>query len=386
MIQSIHEKLSEYIEGQHIAGAGIRVRHGSEVLHEEYIGYADIANQIPVDRSTIFRLASMTKPVIAVAIMIMAEKGKLAIADGIEKYIPEFSQMRVAARQIAFDAGDIPLQLKTMEYEPLKRAITIEDLLRHRSGIAQGPISVMQGVFKTEPDMTLSDCVANIAKAPLDFQPGTRTGYSAVAAFDILGRILEIVSGMGLESLLNELLFKPLGMKDTSFTVDEAAKARVPRLYERKDGRLVDTAAPDEFSEFGFSFPCGSGGLYSTLDDYDRFVQMLAQKSACGETRLLSAETVAAMAATSPDDPALRMPAPSWGLGMCVFPGLEKSGRYLSPGTFGWSGAFGTHFYIDPISGVSMVLMVNRSDIGGADSYVSHGIEEVIYKSLKGLQ
>ncbi len=383
MIQNLHERLQKYIDGQHIAGAALRVRCGSEIVHNEYIGFADIEKGIPVSENTVFRMASMTKPIIAVAIMMLAERGLLSITDDIAKYIPSFKNMKVAVRQIDPNAADIKEQADAMEYEPLKRPITIEDLLRHRSGLGHGPLSFMKGVLVTRPGMTLEERCEQIASCPLDFQPGTSAGYSAVTAFDILGRIAEIAGGKKLEALLEELIFDPLGMKDTTFWVDEAMQARVPRLYKREGEKLEDTSAPDVFGNpLGFDFPCGSGGLYSTLEDYDRFVLMLAQSGLYGVRRLMNADTVAAMGALSPDDPANHMPAPTWGLGMCVFNLKEDTDRALSKGTFGWSGAFGTHFYIDPVADICMVLMVNRADIGGASSYVSYGIEEEIYNNL----
>ena len=383
MIQALHDRLQEYIDGQHIAGAAVRVRRGGEIIHEEYIGLADILNGKPVDANTVFRMASMTKPVIAVAVMMLAERGLLSITDDIAKYIPEFSGLKVAKRQIALDAKDIEQQADAMEYEPLKRGITIEDLLRHRSGMGHGALSFTKGVLETRPGMTLIERCAKIASCPLDFQPGASAGYSAVTAFDVLGRILEVASGKELEALLNELIFVPLGMKDTTFRINEAVQARVPRLYKRENEKLIDTAEPGVFSNpLGFDFPCGSAGLYSTLEDYDRFTLMLAQNGKYGDTELLKPETVKAMASTSPEDPALTVPAPTWGLGMCVFEGYGPTDRYLTKGTFGWSGAFGTHFYIDPAKDVCMTLMVNRADIGGAGSYVSFGVEKMIYKAL----
>ena len=151
--------------------------------------------------------------------------------------------------------------------------------------------------------------------------------------------------------------------------------------------RLIDLgcriAAPGEFSSpFYFSFPSGSAGLIGTLRDYDRFVQMLGNGGELDGVRLLKEETVRLMAASCPEDPPKALPGSAWGLGMNIFSAYPISHRHLSEGTFGWSGAFGTHFYIDPTNDVTMVLMLNRSDIGGADSYVSFGMEEAIFKGL----
>ena len=204
-----------------------------------------------------------------------------------------------------------------------------------------------------------------------------------MTAFDVLGRVIELATGRPLYDFLNERIFAPLGMADTRFVSDEALRARLPRLYERPQNELIDTQEGKEATNpFEFAFPCGSAGLYSTLEDYDRFVQLLASGGVYGEKRLLNAETIAAMSTACPDDPPMDFPGSAWGLGMSIFQPYSISKRYLAKGTFGWSGAFGTHFYIDPVNDVSMVLMVNRADIGGAGSYVSFGVEEMIFKGL----
>lgn len=381
MINTVHEKLQAYIDNQDIAGASIIVRKGGEVIHEEYLGHADIAAGVPVSPDTIFRLASMTKPVIAVAIMAMADRGLLSITDPIAKYIPGFADMKVARELLTPDMDPELLSKKAdlMEYESLARPITIEDLLRHRSGLGHGYLSARHGVGNRVPCIDLAQRVENIIACPMDFQPGAGTGYSAVTAFDVLGRILEIISGNDLESLLDEIIFVPLGMRETAFRLTDAMIPRVPRLYARPNDALIDTAPAGKFvNHLSFSYPSGSGGLYSTLRDYDRFTHMLANGGELDGKRILNADTVSAMAARCPSDP----PHFTWGLGMNVFSCYSRSGRYLSEGTFGWSGAFGTHFYIDPTNDLCMTLMVNRADINGASSYVSHGVEEAIFKGL----
>lgn len=383
MIGILHDRLSEYIAGKHIAGASVIVRKGGEVMHRECLGYADIANKRPVTEDTVFRMASMTKPVIAMGIMMLIEDGALRLDTPIAEYIPGFAEMKVAKRTVSPTAEDMEAQIKAMEYEPLKRPIIIEDLLRHRSGLGHGPLSFAFGINELKTDVSFDERIQLIVNTPMDFQPGEGTGYSAVTAFDVLGRIIELASGKPLFDFLNDRIFAPLGMTDTRFVSDEAYRARLPRLYARPENELIDTQKPDENTNpFEFAFPCGSGGLYSTLEDYDRFVQMLASGGVYGEKRLLRAETVAAMATACPDDPPMDFPGAAWGLGMSIFQPYSISKRYLARGTFGWSGAFGTHFYIDPVNDVTMVLMVNRSDIGGAGSYVSFGVEEMIFKGL----
>lgn len=384
MIAQLHNSLSGFISDGHIAGASVIVRKGGCEAHRECLGYADIAGGVPVTEGTVFRMASMTKPVVAVGIMILYERGLIDIKDGIDKYIGEFRRdMKVAVRRVDANAADAQAQVEAMEFEPMKRMVTIEDLLRHRSGMGHGPVSMAAGVNDHRPGMTLGERMAVIAECPLDFQPGEGTGYSALTGFDILGRVIEAVSGMELGDFLEKEIFAPLGMKDTGFTADEAMRARVPRMYARPENALIDQGKPGEFvNPFDFSYPCGSAGLYSTLDSYDRFVRMLAGGGTFEGSQLLKSETVAQMALPCPDDPPMDSPGTAWGLGMCVFRPHSVSGRYLANGVFGWSGAFGTHFFIDPVNDVSMVLMVNRLDIGGAGSYVSWAAEQMIFEGL----
>ena len=384
MINTVHEKLRGYVDNGDIAGASIIVRKNGDIVHEEYIGFADIAAGIPVSENTIFRLASMTKPVIAVAIMCMAERGLLSITDPIAKYIPAFAEMQVAAEKLdvlpGCDMDEMMKKAEKMTFVPLKRAITIEDLLRHRSGLGQGLVSMKRGIFENVPGIDLAQRVENIANCPMDFQPGEGTGYSAVVAFDVLGRIVEIVSGKALAEILNEIIFEPLGMTDITFWPTDDQKPRIPRFYQRPNGVLEDVYPDDNAaSPFNFSYPCGSAGLFATLADYDRFVQMLANGGELDGKHILKNETVKQMAARCADDPETY----TWGLGMNVFSCHEKSGRWLTDGTFGWSGAYGTHFYIDPVNNMCMTLMANRADIGGAGSYVSWGVEEAIFKGLE---
>ena len=166
-------------------------------------------------------------------------------------------------------------------------------------------------------------------------------------------------------------------MADTTFFPNEDQKKRLVRLYDRTGGTLADSYKPDEIkSPFLFSYPSGSAGLFGTLSDYDKFVQMLAGRG----KKILTDETLCQM--TVPDQSHMSEIG-AWGLGMHVFNRRSVSARALSQNTFGWSGAFGTHFYIDPVNDVTVTLMVNRMDIGGSSSYVSSGMEEAVFEALK---
>ncbi len=362
----VRNRLMQYVQNGDIAGGSILVRKGGEIVLEDYIGFSDIERAVPLKEDSVFRLASMTKPVVAAGIMLLAEEGKIRITDPVSGYLPAFETMRVSRKD---ENGEITTV-------PCERPLTIEDLLRHRSGIGHGAFSAAMGINSVKNGMTLDERVEYISSFPLDFQPGAESGYSARCAFDVLGKIIEIASGMKMEAFLEERFFKPLSMSDTTFYVSEAQKARSVRMYDKSSGTLRDSYKAGQYgSPFAFSYPCGSAGLSGTIMDYDRFVQML---SGHGKT-ILSDGTIRAM--TVPDA-SLASNNGAWGLGMYVFNKKSVSGRALAQGAFGWSGAFGTHFYIDPVNDVTMILMVNRMDIGGSHSYVSFGMEEAVFEEL----
>lgn len=362
----IRNRLNEYVHNGDIAGGSILVRKTGEVICEAYAGFADTARKIPVKEDSVFRLASMSKPVAAAAIMLLSQEGKINITDPVSHYLTEFSGLCAGVRE---ENGRIARV-------PLKRPVTIEDLLRHRSGMGHGGVSEAFGVNEVHSGMTLKERAENVSRCPIDFQPGAEAGYSAMTAFDVLGRVAEVVSGIPFERFLQERIFDPLSMKDTTFFPNEDQKKRLVRLYDRTGGTLSDCYNPDEIrSPFLFSYPSGSAGLFGTLSDYDQFVRMLSGR---GE-RILSDETMRRMTVA---DAGHMSKTGAWGLGMHVFNRKGISNRSLAQGTFGWSGAFGTHFYIDPVNDVTVTLMVNRMDIGGSDSYVSFGMEEAVFEEL----
>ena len=366
----IRDRLNAYVENGDIAGGSILVRKNGEIAALEYAGFADIARAVPVKEDSVFRLASMSKPVAAAAVMLLCQEGKIDIADPLHKYLPEFQNLCVGKKE---NDGLIA------SVKP-DRPVTVEDLLRHRSGMGHGEISASFGVNEVMDCMTLKQRAEAVARCPLDFQPGAEAGYSALTAFDILGRVVEVVSGTPFEAFLKEKFFDPLFMTDTTFFPNEDQRKRLVRLYDRSGGTLTDSYPPDEIkSPFLFSYPSGSAGLFGTLSDYDKFVQMLSGRG----TQILSDETLEKMVDA---DKTHTSPAGAWGLGMHVFNRKSISGRALSQNTFGWSGAFGTHFYIDRVNDLTFTLMVNRMDIGGSGSYVSFGMEEAVFEQMKLLE
>lgn len=394
----ITELLEQYIENSEIAGAALIVRKKGNIVCRATCGYADVEKELPVTEQTIFRLASMTKPIIAIATMILVEQGKISLDDLISNYIPAFKNVKVANKLIGFEMlyeadPNNPLMhktldkmLKDMDFVPADKEITIIDILNHSSGIGQGVVSMGPLQACIDPNDALTKRVEKIADVPCDFQPGTMTGYSAMAAFEVLGRIIEIASGVDLNTFLQENIFKPLEIRDISYVMSDEQKKRIAKLYESKDGILSDVTESDELwkvvNPLRNGYFSGSAGLFGTLEDYDKIAQMLYNKGELNGVRILQEDTVLKMSKESADHHKMLFPGAVWGLGMVVMEDVKNINRFVGKGTYGWSGAYGTHFYIDPLNKIQTVLMINRSNIGGADSYVSKKLEEVVYNEF----
>mgnify|MGYP004616542027 CR=1 FL=1 len=390
-------KIQEYIRRGDIASAGLIVtKDGREILHTLQ-GYADIAGKIPVTDRTMFRMMSMTKPVTAVAVMQLAEQGKLDIDDPMEAYLPEFSHRKVPDQPITPQEsmqfmlhGDQPevaaamkARLEGIHLVDAKRKFTIKDVLTHSAGLGMGPVSGRALENSFTPGDLLADRVRKYAPAPLDFEPGTMTGYSAHVGFDMLGRLVEVVSGETFSRYLTEHIFKPLGIEDLGFELPAEARGRMAVLYKKGPEGLTREAeaeyAPKDPIDGFFS---GSAGLIGSLPAYNRFVQMLAGEGSLEGVQILRPETLRRMATDRQGHGLELAPGCEWGLGMLHFGDREKTRRWVQEGAFGWSGAYGTHFYVDPVNRMTLCLAAQRSDIGGAGSPVSLGLEEAVYKTF----
>ncbi len=396
-MEKITELLEQFVEIKNIAGAAACVYKDNEMVYHNTVGYADIEKKEKVTEDTIFRLASMSKPITAIAVMKLVEEGKVTLEDKISNYIPEFKERVVAKEPIDmlkyYQADpDSPLgrkaldeEIANMEYVPAKREVTIYDCLSHSSGVGMGPVSNNWLDKKITADIPLSERVKLYAQAPGDFQQGERSGYSPVAAFDVLGRVVEIVSGMDYETFLQTNVFQPLGIHDIGFKMNEEQNRRRSRLYEAKDGTLRDVT--DEAPELKlvnpdlFGYYSGGAGLSGTLKAYGIIAQMLLNKGCYKGIQFLKEETVEMMAGKGVPHDKILIPGSYWGLGMVIFEDPTFEGRGLEPGSFGWSGAYGTHFYVDWKNNLTAVLMVNCSNIGGASSHVSWAFEKAVYDS-----
>lgn len=358
--ENVRALLQHYVDNNEIAGADIIIREGGSLALSAGVGWQDAAKTIPVNEHTIFRLASMTKPITAIAVMMLDEDGELDIHDSLGKYIPEY-------------AGTD------------KEDIQILHLLNHTCGLGMIMCPGMQqatDLSNAEHDR-LADRVARWKDLIPDFPAGTATGYSNCVGFDIAGRIVEIVSGMELDHFFKEKIFRPLDISDITFTLNEEQASRRSICFhgEMPEGASVDSPVDtDIYIDASIAgYFSGAAGLFGTAADYDRVVQMLANGGIYNGVRLLKEETVRQM--HTPVNNLSPQPGVLWGLGMQVFGEPAETGYYVHKGSYSWSGAYGTHFFIDPAADRTFVLMLNSDNLGGSMSYVSRAVEKAIWEA-----
>ena len=391
--QEIQRTIDAYIQNQELAGGALLVRRDEEVLYENTFGYSNIAARQTIARDSLYRLMSMTKPITAVAVMQLAEQGKIELDAPLNRYLHGFTAMRVVddkryayhegMNALSLLPGLLTFRLKAPRTVPAERDITIRDLLCHASGLEQGIYGLISMKLDKSKRESLAALEQKYSTMPLDFQPGKGGGYSPLAGFDLLARVVEVVSGLPFDAYLQQNLFDPLGMQDTAFRLDDAQTARLVHVYKREKNRLrdvTDTAEDmDSLLKRGENYTAGCGGLFSTLHDYDRFAHMLLNGGAVDGVRVLQPETVRLMGQPGSPDYPDPDPGCAWGLGMKIRKDPQKAKSACTAGTFGWSGAFGTHFFVSPKDHLSAVWMMNRSDIDGAGSYISKKIEELVF-------
>lgn len=274
-----------------------------------------------------------------------------------------------------------------MEFVPAKREITIFDLMTHSSGLGQGPYGQTLCEKLQEVRETPLERARKYAKIALDFQPGEGSGYSPVIGMEVLAAIISVVSGEEIEEYLNRHVFRPLGITTMKWVLDREDKKNLVRLYEyTKDGRLLDVTDEDtlwrivDASRIGYK--SAAAGILGTVKDYEKIAHMLLNRGTLDGVQILKPETVEMMAGKGIPHTSVFMPGGYWGLSMAVFEDPEKCGCWTAPGSFGWSGAYGTHFYVDFQNHLDVVLGVNRSNIGGAGSYVSKAVEKAVTDSF----
>ena len=361
-LRRIDQVIQHSIDANEISGAVTMVSRRGRVAHFEAHGLMDIEGQRPMRKDAIFRIASMTKPVTGVAILMLMEEGRLRLTDPVSRFIPEFKHMKVAMAKPQTGVR-VPVRDPEIYTVAANREITIRDLLTHTSGLQSGGWGTAEAerMAPRRTHETLAQYVPRLGSAPLDFQPGTQWRYSALAGVDVLGRIVEIASGITFDRFLATRIFEPLGMVDTAFR-PSGDRSRVVTLYRSGPKgleRVQSSEALDNTALFS-----GGAGLWSTAQDYMQFAQMLVNGGVLDGTRLLSPRTVDLMASNHVRDlyPGALQHGEGVGFGLTVEVVLDSvaSGRRVSNGTFGWAGAYGTDFWVDRREQLVGLLMVQQ--------------------------
>lgn len=380
-LHRIHDTMVRHIDQHDIAGAVTLVARKGRIVHLEAHGQMDVEAKKAMAKNALFRVWSMSKPVAGAAILMLMEEGKVRLNDPVSKFIPEFKDMNVA---VSTDPRSNAPRNAPAPYITVAsaREVTIQDLLTHVSGLVSGPVSSREAAKITNfYGGTLATSIPKLGATPLEFQPGSRWTYSPGAAFDTLGRVVEIASGMSFDKFLKERFFDPLGMKDTTFHPSADMKSRIVTTYHRADGTIkrLDAKAM-MLNLYGPEYNAGAGGLYSTAEDYALFAQMLLDGGRANGKQLLSPRTVELMASVFvPDTMPGRSPGKGFGLSVQVISDPVAAGQCVSKGSFGWDGAFGTHFWIDPKEKIVGVMMIQ---VDNTDRQLDRDFENAVFQSI----
>jgi CubicO group peptidase (beta-lactamase class C family) len=371
----IRDHLQEYIDAGKLAGTLTLVARRGKIAYVAPQGHLEIEKTRPVTPESIFRIYSMTKPIVSVGLMMLWEQGRFQLDDPVSKFIPSWKDQRV------FAGGNHPNWKTT----PVERPMNVRDLLSHQSGLTYGFMESTNvdaahrkiGIADlSRSGYTVRDMVDELATVPLEFSPGTRWNYSV--STDVCGHLIEVISGQRLDAYLDDHVLRPLGMSDTSFVITEDRTQRFAANYQRqRDDRLtvIDDPAKSQYRER--TFFSGGGGLVSTAYDYFRFASMMLNKGELDGIRLLGRKTVELMTMNHLPDgqdlTALAMPGMftetgyygvGFGLGFSVMQSPARAMIAGTPGEFAWGGAAGTAFWIDPGEELIVVFMTQIMQMG----------------------
>jgi len=359
----IRVAMQRYVDRKEVPGVVTLVARRGRVVHFEAVGYRDAESQAPMTTDGIFRIASMTKPIASVAAMMLYEEGYFLLSDPISRWLPEFSNMNVALPAPAGERLDRPYKLV-----PAARPITIKHLLTHTAGLPNAYRGITQPDYakataRQAADETMADTVKRLAKLPLNFHPGDAWEYGP--ATDVLGRLVEVISGQTLDEFFKKRIFEPLGMSDTYFYMPESKAGRLAALYQpdpANGNKIKLVEAPTKESRWikePHVFFSGAGGLVSTAADYFKFHQMMLNGGELNGVRLLGRKTVELMTANHIGDLPVWLTGPGYGfgLGYSVVKDVGQSAQPGSVGNYGWGGAFCTYFWVDPAEEMIGIVM-----------------------------
>ena len=357
-LAKLSEGMAKAVDDGKIAGVVTMLARHGKIVHFDAYGHQDLENDVAMEKDTIFRIFSMTKPITGVALMMLYEQGKFQLSDAVEKYIPEFAGLKVAKE-------DGPDGMPVVEDQEHK--MTIQELMSHTGGLTYGFFSQSQtdtlynkaGVLTST---NLKQMIDRLALIPLRQQPGSLWHYSV--SVDVQGYLVEVLSGKSFDVFLEENVFQPLGMKDTSFQVTAENASRLSRSYSpTKNGLRSPTNDRDLLPVTFFS---GGGGLRSTAADYMKFAQMVANGGELNGVRIISSDSVDMMRTNKLPggiDDILMFSGNQFGIDFAIVTDSEKNAG-MSVGSYWWFGVQGTWFWIDPVEDLVMVGMIQNGNIG----------------------
>ena len=358
-------EIQALIDDQKLSGAVLMIAQQGELQMSKALGYKNIEDQIPMQNDTIFRIFSMTKPITGTALMILHDEGKFKLNDPLEKYLPELSNLRVAIS--ANDDG-------TWKTAPADHPLTVRELMSHTGGftyfppIGNGPIAEAYVEAGIGGNATLAESMPELKDIPLDYQPGTKWVYSI--SVDIQGYLIEKLSGQTLDTFFQERIFEPLEMEDTAFFVSANKANRLSEMYVPRNGSLLRTDSLGNSLGGSFlekpAFLAGGHGLTSTASDYLKFAQMHLNKGIINGTRILSEEAIDLMRDNqlpeAVDEIGQPYPGNVFGLDFAIVKNPDAFQK-APVGTHWWWGIAGSWFWIDPVTEIVFIGMIQNNDI-----------------------
>ena len=367
--ENIENRILADVESGRVGGAQVCVKQAGEIIYENCFGLADESRELTPD--TVFRLASMTKPITGVAIMKQIEKGLVSLDDSLDKFIPAYGEMEIGALD---ENKNIVIKGKAIE------KIKILHLLTHSSGVACGVLN--EKLWNRTPEekrISLKSITDAYASNPLSFEPFSAQAYSPTIGFDLLARVVEITSGMPYNEFLKKEIFQPLGMNDTTFTPTDKQWERMISMHSFKDGKAIFIPVDRRhiFGGLPLTYFCGGAGLVSTVKDYVKFSDMLLAGGKTHEGEQLIDEKLIKLMRTPALSEQIMPGNQRWGLSVRVI--AKDSYKRLPINTFGWSGAYGTHFWVDPDNEITAVYMKNSHYDGGSGASTAARFEEDVY-------
>ena len=365
-LERLHGRLKSLVDEGKYSGMVLLLARNGRIVDWQTYGLRDVEQRLPMEKDTIVRIYSMSKILTSVAALILHEEGRLKLDDPVSKYLPAFAKPQVMA------GGTV----EAPKLVAAKAPITIKHLLTHTSGFVYGfgdsPVETRYRKSDMFEASSMDEFVARAAKLPLAHEPGTRFRYGI--STDVLGAVIEKVSGQPLDVFVEERITKPLGMVDTGYDVPAEKMGRLAKVYRKKDGKFA-TVEPvaASFAEKGRGFPTGGAGMFSTAGDYARFAQMLLSGGELDGVRILGRKTVELMTSNHLNHlPRIThefSEADGFGLGVYVRLDLAKSNALGSAGTFGWSGAATTNAVIDPQEKLVGILMAQHFPFNEGDLF-----------------